>query len=127
VRSCVVDASAVLALLLGERGAANVQTHIPGAVWSAVNYAEVLARLAELSGSFEATRVRVNQLELEVIPLDAELAAATASLRPVTKSHGLSFADRACLALGLALQLPVVTADQSWAELDIGVSIDQIR
>jgi PIN domain nuclease of toxin-antitoxin system len=98
-----------------------------GAVWSAVNYAEVLTRLAELSGSFEETRMRVNRLELEVIPLDAELAAATASLRPVTKPYGLSLADRACLALGLALQLPVVTADQSWAELDIGVPIEQIR
>jgi ribonuclease VapC len=127
VRSCVVDASAVLALLLGERGATNVQARMPGAVWSAVNYAEVLTRLAELSGSLEATRMRVNRLELEVIPLDSELAAATASLRPATKSYGLSLADRTCLALGIALQLPVVTADQSWAELDIGVPIEQIR
>jgi PIN domain nuclease of toxin-antitoxin system len=127
VTRCVLDASAVLALLLDERGASDVSGRLTGAVWSAVNYAETLTRLAELTGSFDATRTCVNRLELEVVPLDEDLAAVTASLRPLTKNFGLSLADRACLALGVSLRLPVVTADQTWAKLNLGLPIIMIR
>jgi PIN domain nuclease of toxin-antitoxin system len=36
-------------------------------------------------------------------------------------------ADRACLALGLRLGGPVVTADRVWGKLDIGIEIILIR
>jgi len=35
--------------------------------------------------------------------------------------------DRACLALGLRLGCPVITADRMWAGLDVGVEILVIR
>jgi PIN domain nuclease of toxin-antitoxin system len=40
--------------------------------------------------------------------------------------HGLSFGDRACLALAMKLKLPAVTADQAWSKLDLPVEIVQI-
>ena len=42
---CVLDASAVLALLANERGAEQVQAALGSAAMSAVNLAEVLAKL----------------------------------------------------------------------------------
>jgi ribonuclease VapC len=35
--------------------------------------------------------------------------------------------DRACLALGLHLGRPVITADRVWASLNLGVEIVVIR
>jgi len=37
-----------------------------------------------------------------------------AALRPLTRRHGLSLGDRACLALGWRPRLPVLTADRAW-------------
>jgi PIN domain nuclease of toxin-antitoxin system len=35
--------------------------------------------------------------------------------------------DRVCLALGLALKVPVYTADKSWKKLKVNVRIHVIR
>jgi PIN domain nuclease of toxin-antitoxin system len=40
---------------------------------------------------------------------------------------GLSLADRACLALAIALNAPVYTADRKWKNLNVGISIRMIR
>ena len=64
---------------------------------------------------------------LIITPYDANLATETAKLRLLTKQFGLSPGDRACLALGLQLQLPVLTSDQAWMNLSIGVVIQLIR
>jgi ribonuclease VapC len=40
---------------------------------------------------------------------------------------GLSFGDRACLALAKSLVAPALTADRSWARLDLGIAIEVIR
>ena len=50
-------------------------------------------------------------LGVEIHALDTELAIEAGAMFPVTKPHGLSHGDRACLALGIRLDLPVATAD----------------
>ncbi len=50
-----------------------------------------------------------------------------ANLRPLTKSRGLSLGDRACLALAMSTGATAVTADRSWADLGLAVSIEVIR
>ena len=40
---------------------------------------------------------------------------------------GLSLGDRACLALGKRLNLPVLTADKVWTSLSLGITINLIR
>lgn len=127
MRSCVLDASAVLALLLGETGAEAVQDNLSGGIWSAVNYAEALTRLTELTGSLADTRQRIDRLELDVIPFDAEQAAVAASLRAATRACGLSLADRACLALAHSSSLPVLTADRDWAKCPVEIKMVIIR
>lgn len=64
---------------------------------------------------------------LHIQPLDQSLACEIAKLRLPTKPFGLSLGDRACLALALQLQLPALTTDRAWANLNIGVLIRLIR
>jgi len=45
----------------------------------------------------------------------------------MTRSSGLSFGGRACLALAEHRGVPVVTADRSWQSLNIGIEIRLIR
>jgi PIN domain nuclease of toxin-antitoxin system len=127
VSGVVLDASALLALLLGEPGADVVRGRRPGAVLSAVNYAEVLARTAALCGSLEDAKRRVDRQELGVIALDQTQAAVAASLLPAGKKLGLSLADRCCLALAMTRRQPVLTADGAWQSLKADIDIVLIR
>ena len=123
----VLDASTVLALLLGEPGSAAAEQYIGAGVLSAVNYSEVVARLSEVGAAAEFIRAQMEELALTLVPFDQEIALAAGMLRPATRDLGLSFADRACLATAGAFALPAITTDQAWARLDIGIGIELIR
>lgn len=44
------------------------------------------------------------------------------------KLKGLSFGDRACLALAARFEVPAVTADREWRSLpEVGVAVKLIR
>ena len=123
----VLDASALLALLNPEPGHEEVARTIPDAAISAVNLSEVAAKLAESGMPEESIREALEGLALDVHDFGRDLAFQTAMLRPLTKHKGLSLADRACLALGQQLNLPVVTADRVWKELDLEVEVRLVR
>jgi ribonuclease VapC len=125
----VLDSSAYLALAHLEVGHEEVSRRLIEmvCVMSAVNIAEVLSKQAEIGiPSTEALALlQLTGVGIELFgPNDAEL---TASLRQLTRTYGLSLGDRACLALSLRLQCPVLTADHHWSKLDIGIEIVQIR
>jgi len=123
----VLDASALMALLRNEPGSDKVQSRLADAVISTVNLSEVLAKAAEASTEFDAVKAALWGLPLSVIPFDERQAEIAASLRPVTRSLGLSLGDRCCLALGIAEALPVMTTDRDWSKLQLGVKIHVIR
>ena len=125
--SAVLDASAVLALLNEEPGGDAVADVVENARICTVNSAEVGGKLIDAGMSSDEAREAVKLLLLDSVPLDDELAHATAALRSVTKSKGLSLGDRACLALAIRENAVAVTADRKWAELDIGCDIQVIR
>jgi ribonuclease VapC len=127
VTSVILDASAILALLLGEKGSEIVQTHLVGASVSALNYSEILTRLSRLCGSLDEAKRRVDRHDFAIVAFDAEQATLAASLVPATRQFGISLADRACLSLGLSRGLPVLTGNRMWGQLEIGVRILQIR
>ena len=54
-------------------------------------------------------------------------AVTAAQLRPVTRDRGLSLGDRLCLALALEHGARVMTTEQIWGSLDLGLKIDVIR
>ena len=130
----VLDSSAILADLFMEPGAELVRGLRGNPLASAVNVAEVHAKLLDrsrLSPSPESAKQEIRELEggwrFQTIDFDAEQALKSGELRPVTRHLGLSLGDRACLALALVRKLPVLTADRSWLGLDIGVEIRSIR
>lgn len=123
----VLDASAILAMLLSEAGADVARRAMQGGRVSAVNYAEVVSKLIDRPYTPEETRIMLDALSLVVVPFEASLAFQTGLLRRQTRKLGLSLGDRACLALALREKLPVFTADRRWAELDIGVEIRLVR
>lgn len=123
----VLDASALLALLNAEPGSEEVEGTIPGAAISTVNLSEVVAKLVEAGMPEEAVRTVLGGIELEIHPFDVELAFQTGILRPQTRELGLSLGDRACVALGLQLGIPVLTTDRNWKSLDVGVEVRAIR
>jgi PIN domain nuclease of toxin-antitoxin system len=67
------------------------------------------------------------RLEFSVFPFTQEDALVTAQLWDVTKSLGLSFGGRACLALAKRLGIPVLTADRAWQKLKLGVTVRPVR
>ena len=94
---------------------------------SAVNAAEVIQKLAQKGMSLESAEDYLRRFVGEVKSYTLSQATLTASLAPRTLPLGLSLADRACLALAKHMNLPVLTADQIWSKLDIGVTVEVIR
>lgn len=125
--SAVFDASVVLAHIGQEPGSDGIDELAVEALMSAVNLAEVFAKLAERGLSASEADSIVYRYRFEVAPFDEELARQTGALRPETKSLGLSLGDRACLALAQRERLPVFTADRNWTKLKVGVEIRVIR
>jgi ribonuclease VapC len=123
----VADASAILALLQNEPFSRLDPERLVGASISAVNFSEVVEKLASGGVPEAAADAAVAALDLAIIAFDEQQARAAARLRPATRYAGLSLADRACLALGLRLGRPVATADRVWESLDVGVEIRLIR
>ncbi|HYH65622.1 MAG TPA: type II toxin-antitoxin system VapC family toxin [Urbifossiella sp.] len=123
----VLDSSAVLAALQKEPGGDQVLSRLDGAAISAVNFAEVVSKLARTGGDLSQVLADLQDLVSEICPFDTDQAVAVGQLAATTRDLGLSLGDRACLSLAKALGVPVLTADQAWAKLDIGVSVELIR
>lgn len=131
----ILDASALLALLQDEPGAPAVIGAIEaGAAISTVNFSEVLAKLAERGEHVRSTVATLREVVdradggLGVESFTEEDGIEAADLRPRSKSQGLSFGDRACLALAARFEVPAVTADRDWADLpEVGVAVKLIR
>lgn len=123
----VLDASAVLAVLFLEEGKQAVEPVLFGASMSAVNYSEVLKKAVEKRGSLQQARYFLERQSINVVPFDASQAVLAASILPQTSPFGLSFADRACLSLGMQLQYKVYTAEQRMGETNLDVKVKLIR
>jgi PIN domain nuclease of toxin-antitoxin system len=115
--SCLLDASAVIALLANEPGAERVRDWIRTgeAGLATVNLAEVAARLVAKGAEPADAERQCRLLGLELLPLDDRTAFASASLLPRARSLGLSLGDRVCLATAQLHAVPAVTADRAWA------------
>lgn len=123
----VLDASALLAILRAEPGAARIEARLDRACIGAVNLSEVVAKLIEDDVPETEIRRAIGRLELDVRAFDEHHAFIAASLRRATRAFGLSLGDRACLALAQSLNAPALTADRSWSRLDLGIAIEVIR
>jgi ribonuclease VapC len=127
VTSTVLDASALLAFLNSEPGAEIVRGVLHDAIISAINYSEILKKTIERDGSPERVSDIIRDLAVAIIPFDEAHAAAAATLYPEAKPHGMSFADRACLSLGVLRGSPVFTAERRMKLVAVSIKVKLIR
>ena len=124
----VLDASAVLAFLQGEPGQGAVlharQTH--RCVVSAANEAYIISKSLDRGLTLEA--ITFILAELSYIAVDATVADGeqTGLMRSLTRSAGLSLADRLCLALARRLKAKVLTADRAWTLVGEPLGLDVV-
>ena len=123
----VIDSSVLLAAILGERGGEVLSSRGDVFHLSMVNLAEVYTKIVERGGSIADVEAFMQPLPIRIRAFREAHAMAVASLRPRTMHRGLSLGDRACLGLAMLIDLPVLTADTKWAELDLGIDIRLIR
>lgn len=126
-RLSVLDSSAVLALILGEPGADRVNRIVANSLISAVNLSEIVSKLCERGNSIEVVSEMIGALYLNSEDFDEQQAYVAGSLRAATRPLGLSFGDRACLALALRENAIVVTADKAWQKLSLDFDLEMIR
>ncbi len=122
-RAIVLDASAVLAAFFDEPGADTVAEQMSGALMSAVNYAEVVAKLVDRGIPNSQILEVMAQVDVEVVPADRDQATIAGLLRAETRSAGLSLGDRSCLALAITRRGVALTMDRAWASLQLDVEI----
>ncbi len=126
----VLDSSAVLAWFEKEPGAGTVQEYLENAEChlSSVNLAEIIARGSRISTAHASQlRALVLGLSISVVAFDEAQATACGLLESITRKKGLSLGDRACLALAQQLKAIVLTTDRAWLELELDLSIINIR
>ena len=126
----VIDASAVLASILGEPGADRVRAVLadrPGI--ASVNLGEVAHRLTMKGRPCDAVARLLDRYPLTVIDVDRELALEAGFAATIAKPFGLSFADRICLLLSKRLGLPILTGDREWLKVAplLGVQVEMFR
>ena len=125
----VLDASAVLALLLEEPGADRVTDVIlAGAEMTTANFAEVATKYV-LRGAMAEARALQARLPVALVAVDQDLALRAALMAQATRPAGLSLGDRLCLALAQRSRNAVLTADRGWLAVAeaVGVVVEMIR
>ena len=122
-----LDVWAVLGALNEEPGAEKVYPYLPGALLSAVNAAEVAAKLVDKGVPAEEAGNLLDRLGLESAPFEPRDVVPSASVRVASRAAGLSLGDRACLTLAKRLGFPALTADRTWLTVDVGVDVRMIR
>lgn len=119
----VLDASAVLAFVQGERGARVVESALDGgAVCGAANWSEVAQKVRRNGADWPRTKLLLYDYAFAVEPVTIDDAERAAGLWQ--QGAGLSLADRLCIALGDRLEAITLTADGDWGETE---RIRQIR
>ena len=127
----LLDTSAVLGYLQGEPGWENVASEIltGQASLCVVNQTEVLSKLCDKGMGWPDAQKALGKLALLAEPFTTDTALEAARLRPLTRAHGLSLGDRACLAVASLRQCAVLTGDRDWLLIAnaVGVKIISFR
>ena len=113
----ILDASALIALIMNESGSQKVAKHLPTCRISSINLCETISYLVRNHWDEAMLSSLIDDLNLTIYPFTKEDALVAAHLIKHTKHKGLSLGDRACLALAQRLNAPALTADKVWLEL----------
>jgi PIN domain nuclease of toxin-antitoxin system len=123
----VIDASAVLAVCNQEPGGIEARSKMRGGLISTVNLSEVFQKSLKLN-KLPLARAIVQTAGLRIVPFEESHALVSAELAfKMPRKKDVSFADRACLALGIVESLPILTGDRVWSELGLDAQIELFR
>ena len=115
----MLDASALLSILLDERGQDRVNEILDRSQIHAVNLAEVIGRLVRAGMPPEKAVAALGRLYLEVEEeFETRQAEFCGVLLGTRRDLGLSLGDCVCLTTAASLGAVAVTADRRWKELD---------
>jgi PIN domain nuclease of toxin-antitoxin system len=129
----VLDASAILALLLDEPGADTVQVLLDRAERDAVpfpmttvNWGEVLYISAREAGQGGVPRAieMLDAMPIMLVDVDRDLTVRAAMLKA---TRGMGLADAYCAALAMTLAAPVLTCDSDFDELERDGLLEVVR
>ncbi|WHA07574.1 type II toxin-antitoxin system VapC family toxin (plasmid) [Candidatus Megaera polyxenophila] len=115
----LLDTSALIALLKKESGYEVIENVIASNAISSVNLSELVAVLTRSGVSEQDIDEIISDLVPEIVPFCEAISIKTGKLAKLTQNYGLSLGDRACIALGITLGLPIYTADKVCAELKL--------
>ena len=121
--SAVLDATAILAILVGEPGSERLLPLLRNAAVSAVSLSEVYGYLLRRGVKSDLAWKNLQDLGIEICAFDAQQARTAAEL----PGPALPLGDRACLALAIERQATVYTTDEAWKELDLEVDVQVVR
>ena len=121
----VLDASALLSIVLDEGGRERVDGIMDRSRIHAVNLAEVVGRLVRSGMPAERAVATLHELHLEVEEeFGVRQAEFCGALLGTRRDLGLSLGDCVCLTMAAWLGAVAVTADRRWKELDGAVVND---
>ena len=129
MKTTVLDASALLALLFDEPGAEKIENLFNQAaeadkpiLITALNWAEVLYKMQRRHGvrGLEGARQFERTMPLEVALLDRDLAESAAHFKA---AHDLGLADAFAAALAKSEKAELVTADTDFKPLEKEIKV----
>jgi ribonuclease VapC len=124
----VLDASSTITYIFREPGWEKVEDVLGEAYLSTVNASEVISDLLNRKWTLEFALETLTGLKLNIMPHDFTQAVKVAEIKKqLPRKAAISRADCACFALAETLGLPVLTADKSWTNLGLNLTITQIR
>jgi len=127
--SAVMDASAVLAWVFDERGAATVEEVLSASGISAVNFAEVLHVADSRRYGPDDLEADLAAYGLMLLPFGGAEARSVLDVKRAENRAGisLSLADRCCLATAMVYDVPAVVSDGEWEILDLPIEVVPFR
>ena len=127
----LLDASCLLAWAFTEPGADRIESVLPDAYITAVNMAEVIAKLDRLGEPGMDFAQDLVSAGLTVVPIGWPQASRITTVLAHEATFGsrrrLSLGDLCCLAYAIEQRMQVWTADRAWAELDVPANVSVIR
>lgn len=122
-----VDTSALLAMMQAAPGGSLVGVKLRHSTLSTVNFYEVLEYSQKHGIDVSSMATDLALLGMSIEPFTSDDAYAAAELINNPAAASLSMSDRACLALAQRLEVPVLTADNTWKKLQLGVEVQVLR
>jgi len=119
----VLDASALLTLVQGGRGADAVRVRLPDAAVSAVSLAEAVWVLCRNGVPAADARAALEPLVPSPVAFSGEQLWQAGDLYQTAHAAGLTPGDYACLTLARHSDRAILTADSAWKRLDLGVRV----